>query len=165
MKNLRQHASTNYKEGSWIAIPLSDNSCALGLVARIDEPSFAFLGYFFGSLLDVTPTANDTLAVSPADSVLIAWVSALGIVDETWSVIESPRPFNKDEWPVPKFALVDIAVSPYGTLVEYDQSFPRCGKPVRESLQPAVELVDLPRDGLYGHKALEAKLVITVTKR
>lgn len=147
-----------YDEGQWFAVPLKDGGYALGIIVRGSYKTKGGLGYFFGPRYWDLPDDAATWNSQPADAILIAWFGDLYILEGRWSLVASTRPFRRYEWPVPMFGRIDAITPEKGWLVEYDQEDTGIGKVVREIRCRAEDIAHLPRDGVYGAGAVEAKL-------
>jgi len=147
-----------YNEGQWFAVPLREKGFALGIIVRGDFKTKGGLGYFFGPRRLNVPTATDTLQLGPSNAILITKFGDLYLVEGKWPLIESDRPFQRQDWPVPQFARIDILNNEKGVLVEYDQDNSQMTRPILETPCLAMDLVGLPQDVLAGAGAVEIKL-------
>lgn len=147
-----------YVEGQWFAVPLNDGGYALGVIVRGNYRTKGGLGYFFGPRYDRVPDDRETWRKRPEEAVLIAWFGDLGIVQGAWPLIPSTRPFQRAAWPVPTFHRIDSLDPTIGWRVEYSQDINGLERPLRETLCDARDLAGLPKDSLFGDKAIEAVL-------
>lgn len=58
-------ATTSYREGDWLGVPLREGGYAVGLVARAN-PDGVLLGYFFGPRRMEVPMLGDVKNLVPA---------------------------------------------------------------------------------------------------
>jgi hypothetical protein len=152
-----------YSEGQWFAVPLHNGGFALGILARANPRAKVGLGYFFGRRFSHLPTAEDTRELVSSDAILIARFGDLGIVEGKWPLVKGGKPFHRQDWPVPKFARIDLLNSERGVLVEYESDGSWTAQPIRETPSPASDLINLPLDGMFGSVAIEAKLTHLLT--
>lgn len=144
-----------YSEGQWFAVPLKDGGYALGIIVRGGRKTKGGLGYFFGPRYETIPDEQETWRKQPSDAILIGWFGDLGIIWGKWPLIPSPRPFRREEWPVPQFKSIDSLNPHKGWLVEYSQENGGEAIPVRRVYCDASDLKGLPHDGVYGYEAIE----------
>ncbi len=154
----RSGKKLKYNEGDWFAVPLTNKQFALGLVARVDRNMHEILGYFFGEVFVAVPVLEQEPTYSPADAVLMGWVGERGIVYGTWPLVLRGHSIDKQKWPVPVFAQRDMVHPEMGTWLRYDNDQPSSMAPVEGQYVPWSEIAHLPKDGLYGHIALELRL-------
>ncbi|MGA7193539.1 MAG: immunity 26/phosphotriesterase HocA family protein [Anaerolineales bacterium] len=148
-----------YSEGQWFAVPLKDEGYALGIVARGNSMfKGGQLGYFFGPRYKNVPTEREVMIKKPTDAILVTWFGALGLLWGTWPLISSARPFQREEWPVPKFKRINSFKPSMGWLVEYRQDINGLERPTQETYCDAKELEGFPIDVLSGYEAIEIKL-------
>lgn len=145
--------SKNVREGSLIAIPLRDNLWGVGLVARKASTGGVLLGYFFKRVYEGLPSSADISKVSTSEVILICLFGDLGIRNGAWKLICQLEDFDRFAWPMTRFARID-SVSGNVEYVTYSE----------EDLVTEITIergekhseLSLPRDGLYGYKAVEA---------
>lgn len=100
----------------------------------------------------------------PSKACFVAWFGDLGIIDGSWPLISTQRPFQREEWPVPRFG------DPYATntskawLSEYDQNTHGFSLPIRRYLVPIEEIATLPRDGVFMAGAVEQELTCLLSE-
>ncbi|MEM7375641.1 MAG: Imm26 family immunity protein [Bacteroidota bacterium] len=156
----KNHPNKNFTTGTWFAIPLKSGGYAIGIITG--GQSNIRLGYFFLDRFDDLPKSSDLKDLSASKSSLIAWFSAKGFKQGRWIVLESNRAFKRAEWPVPRFARVDVVDPTKGFIIEYDPNEPNHTQPLREILCSSQETENLPYDGLFGVGAIESKLDSTI---
>lgn len=154
----RSRVKLKYSEGDWFAVPLTNTQFAVGLVARADRHMHEILGYFFGDVFAAVPVLSKEPAYSPADAVLVGWVGERGIVYGTWPFVLKGCGIDKQTWRVPVFAQRDVVHPDMGTWLRYDNVQPSSMNPVEGQYVPWSEIAHFPKDGLYGHIALELRL-------
>ena len=152
-KSRKKHIE--YSEGQWFAVPLRDGGYAMGIIVRGNYRTKGGLGYFFGPRYEGIPDGQETWRKQPSDAVLIAWFGDLGLIWGRWPLIPNTRPFQREEWPVPKFRRIDALDSSKGWLVEYNQETGGISEPVHETYCDAKSLTGLFEDGDYGYEAIE----------
>jgi hypothetical protein len=147
-----------YGEGQWFAVPLRKGGYALGIIVRGSYKSKGGLGYFFGPKYAEIPDDKATWEKDPRVTVLITRFSDLGIINGSWPLIQSTRPFSPEEWPIPKFGL-EISLMPgKGYIREYKQKATGEWVLHKETLVEVKDIVNLPKDSFLGGGAIEIKL-------
>lgn len=152
-------SKTRCREGDCLLIPLSEDHCAIGVVARVQRDGL-LLGYFFISpvdfRLDECASKQERLnALKAVDADLVCICTNRGIVTGTWQIIGSLADWNKDSWPYPVFGEVDPLVAGVTWIVNYDeekQGFVRRQRVSREVI------VGLPEAAIFGHGAVQLRL-------
>jgi hypothetical protein len=142
-----------YREGDWFAVPLKGGGYALGLIARSDGQG-TILGYLFGPRRVQLPEREDTSDLAPDDAVLIRRIGDLGLLKGEWPIIHQPVEWNRDEWPLPDFGRIDQTAGKAWRVEYSDDTL----KVAREVETKPDDVSQLPADGLYGYRALEAEL-------
>lgn len=147
-----------YKEGQWFAVPLRKHGFALGIIVRGNYRTKGGLGYFFGPKYPEIPGDETTLGKKPGEAILITRFGDLGIINGSWPLIHSSRPFSREEWPIPKFGLEVSLLPGKGFIREYGQD--DTGKWIlnNEELVDVKDIIGLPEDGSLGGGAVEIKL-------
>lgn len=108
-----------YKEGQWFAVPLQTEGYALGIIVRGSYINGGGLGYFFGPKFTEVPDGLVTTRLLPGDAILVARFSGIGVLFKRWPLINSPRTFIRDEWPLPSFWQEDFLNPEKGFLRDY----------------------------------------------
>lgn len=124
------------------------------MAARVEPGGGAVLGYFFGPRLEEKPTIDQCRGLAAGNADLVKYHGYLGLLDGTWSVIGELPNWNRDEWPMVSTIRRDLLGFLPDILVHYDPDDP--SKVVSEEVL-TTEL-DLPSDGLAGHKFVEEVL-------
>jgi hypothetical protein len=151
--------AVRYNEGQWFAVPLVGGGYVLGIIVRGTYKTKGGLGYFFAPRYAEVPDGRETQGKAPSDAILKAWFGDLGIIEGRWPLVNSVSEFDRSDWPVPTFRRLDPINPSVGWLVEYDDDINGLLEaPVRESVHAAQELSDLPKDGVFGARALEVAL-------
>ncbi len=146
-------------EGQWFAVPLRNGGYALGVIVRGDNKSVC-LGYFFGPKYEKPPVDEDVLKKKPEDAILITRFGDQGLKNSSWPLIQTPRPFSREEWPIPKFC-VEVPFSPDKAFVrEYEFRDSGEWRLIREYLVDAKTVMGMPSDSLKGGGSVE----VTLTK-
>jgi len=60
---------------------------------------------------------------NPSDAILITKFVDMGIVTGRWPLVQSTRPFLKEEWPIPKFGSPNPLLPELGFVREYEQGY------------------------------------------
>ncbi len=144
-------------EGQWFAVPLRKGAYALGVVVRGNNKTVC-LGYFFGPKYETVPGDVATWEKKPEDAVLITQFQDLGIVNGRWPLIQSTRPFSREEWPIPKFGMEIADSNGKGYLREYEFDEAGHWNLINERVVDAKEIMDLPEDSFWGGGAVEIHL-------
>jgi len=147
-----------YREGQWFVIPLRAGGYALGTIVRGCNKTKGGLGYFFGPKYREIPDDKVIWEKSPADAILITWFSDLGIINGSWPLLRSTRPFSIDDWPIPKFGHKDPLVPGKGYIREYTMDAYGSWMLKKESIVAVEEIIDFPEDVFMGGGAVEIKL-------
>ena len=147
-----------YSEGQWFAIPLRNGGYALGIIVIGSYKTKGGLGYFFGPKYLEIPDDKAILEKQPGDAILVAIFGDLGIINGNWPLIQSSRPFSKEEWPIPKFGMKISLVQRKGFIREYKQN--EAGDLIlhRETVVAEEDILNLPTDSIMGGGAIEIKL-------
>jgi hypothetical protein len=90
--------------------------------------------------------------------ILVAWFGDLKIISGEWPLVPSSRPFARYDWPVPKFAELDVANPDRGWLVEYDHETDGLSSPLSRTYVSADVLRGLPGGGDLEAGAVEIRL-------
>src|SRR5205809_5963188 len=96
-----------YKEGALFAVPLATGKYAVGIVARTSRKGKIILAYFFGPARQTVPEKRELAGLCPQDSVRIARVGDLSLIDKTWPIIGQLEPWDRNRWPIPPFVRRD----------------------------------------------------------
>jgi hypothetical protein len=147
-----------YFEGQWFAVPLRKDGYALGIIVRGSYKAKGGLGYFFGPKYQEIPNDESTWEKKPVDAILITKFGDLGIINGSWPLIKSTRPFLKEEWPIPKFGHEVSLLPGKGTIREYAQD--NIGRLiiVKETPVNVKEIIGLPEDLSRGGGSVEIEL-------
>lgn len=148
-----------YDEGQWFAVPLRIGGYALGIIVRGSYKTKGGLGYFFGPKYEDIPTGIETLSKNKENSILVCRFGDLGIIRGRWPLIQSGKPFYREEWPVPLFLRFLPFPEGKAVIVEYRQDYSGLEAPIRETIVPVnEERLKLPQDGFSGSGAVEIVL-------
>lgn len=147
-----------YNEGQWFAIPLRSSGYGLGIIVRGSYKTKGGLGYFFGPKYENLPGEETTWQKHPAEAALIARFGDLGIINGRWPLINSSRPFSREDWPVPRFGIAASLMPNKGIIREYDLNDFRHQKLIREIAVDIKDIVGLPEDVEMGGGAIEIRL-------
>lgn len=147
-----------YREGQWFAVPLQSGGYAAGIIVRGSLKTKGGLGYFFPFRYELPPTATDIEDLCASQAILVEWFGDLGIIYGEWPLILAERPFNREDWPVPRFGRIDMFDPECGRITEYSQDDDGRALYIAETRVPVAEIASLPEAGTSGHKALEIRL-------
>lgn len=147
-----------YKEGDWFSVPLNTGGYGLGIVARSNGKGIV-LGYFFGPKRENSTVERNTLDLMPSDAIMIIQFGDLGLIRGEWQVISHSPTFSRDKWPLPSFARIDV-ISNKVRRIDYDEDTLYEEKEQVISFETAKSL---PRDGLWGYRAVEQQLAKILT--
>lgn len=144
-------------EGSVFTVPLKDGRFVIGLVARVKpgRGKKCFLGYFFDKVFDVVPTIEVVGTCQPQETILVAICGDLGVHEGYWRVLGSQDAWERNAWQVPAFVRKDVVSGHYTKVVHADDD---PSKIVSEIPANEDEAEHLPRDGVWGARAVEAYL-------
>lgn len=146
-----------FDEGQWFAIPLRNGGYAVGVIVRGDSNSVC-LGYFFGPRYEKVPSDEIILAKKPEDAILITRFGDQGLINGSWALIQTKRPFSREEWPIPKFGMEVPFSGGNGFIREYEFNDTGGWRLLRETLVDAREIVGLPGDSFKGGGSVEITL-------
>ena len=96
------------------------------------------------------PSDKDTIEKKPNEAILTTQFGDRGIINGSWPIIESTRPFNKAEWPIPKFGFKPPYPPDKAFIREYGQDETGDLIIIYETLVDASMIVDLPVDRSSG---------------
>lgn len=132
------------KEGHIYSLPMFSGTQWFALVARNHQGTL---------LIHFYPARHQIGGVPPA---LTQKVGDLGIRNGEWRDEGELPGWNRKDWPVPQFRRLMPWEEPSNetTIVTYGENL--AGTPTTEVLEGSFE--HLPRDGLSGHKAVNAYL-------
>jgi hypothetical protein len=155
-----------YPEGQWFAVPLRQGGYALGIIVRGSSKTKGGLGYFFGPKYVEVPVDEETWNKLPEDAILVGWFGDLGIASCQWPLIQSTRPFSRDEWPIPKFGRkfppLMVMGTLYGTgkgiIVEFGENPEGVQQAIRETPVDEEKIAGLPEDCLMMGGSVEIRL-------
>ncbi len=147
-----------YSEGQWFAVPLRKGGYAIGIIVRGSYKTKGGIGYFFGPKYPNLPKDPDTWEKKPDEAILITQFGDLGILNGNWPIIQSTRPFSKEEWPIPKFGKNISLLPEKGFIREYGEDQSGELVLIRESVVDVHEINGLPKDGSLGGGAVEIRL-------
>lgn len=151
-----------YEEGDWFAVPLAHGGYGIGLIARVGARGGIVLGYFFGPCRNGLPSATDKPALRPIDAILICQFCDPALMSGEWAIVSRSEEWHREEWPQPAFGHVDAVDSSKAYKREYPPNNPS-ELFVRETPISLEEALLLPKDGLYGHIALQKKLTFLLS--
>jgi len=147
-------AKQQYRESTLFGVPLGANSYAIGLIARRKPRSPIIFGYFFSPVGSGIPERFDMSSLSAETAILKCRFGDLGLLRGEWPVISQLLPWERSDWPMPKFYREE-PLSGRLYAVTYDDS-----NPARTISDQAVDA--LPpgaiNDSLFGYKAVEITL-------
>jgi hypothetical protein len=146
-----------FSEGQWFGVPLRTGGYAIGIVARGDNKSIC-LGYFFGPKYQQIPDALDTMEKDPKDAILVTRFGDLGITRGSWPLINSNRPFSRENWPIPKFGMKISPTFDKGFLRQLEFDERGRWNLLHETLVDLKEIENLPEDSMMGGGAVEIHL-------
>jgi hypothetical protein len=144
-----------YKEGDWFAVPLT-SGYVLARIARVGRRGGILLGYFFKPLRTSLPTPQDMHGLTSADAFNIGKFGDRGLVEDGWPIIDSPKDWSREDWPMPMFGRLGTFNPETGLCVKYDENdLTMC---LGERAIPVEQVLQLPKDGMAGHIFLQRKL-------
>jgi hypothetical protein len=150
-----------YNVGDFFCVPLREGGFVVGLVARQSYPRRGILlGYFFGPKRDKVSTISDAENYRMEDAILVGLFGDMGLEKKTWPVIGAHPNWNPREWPMPIFQKTD-AITGKLYKVHYSENPGELGKDERCAPSEEEQVRRYPKDGLYGHGAIE----LVLTKR
>jgi hypothetical protein len=142
-----------YSEGSVFRVPLRDGGAARGVVARASREGKILLGYFFGPRL-APSDAIRTDDLHPSQAILCVRFGDLGLINGEWTLHGEVPDWNRSEWPMPEFVIIDPTGHKKPVLVHYSDL-----NPLRAEAEcPIDDDRGLPRNFLFGYGAVEIKL-------
>jgi hypothetical protein len=145
----------NYQEGTLFAVPLRNGlGYGVGIVARLDKKG-GVLGYFLPKRFLRIPLLSELQGLATEDSILVRRFGDLGLIKKNWHIIGNVQHWDRDAWPVPKFArLAKDNLTAW--IVEYSN---KDGiSLLSEHEVPFDKAYNLPEDGLSGFGAIEIRL-------
>lgn len=147
-----------YDEGQWFAVPLRNGGFGIGVIVRGSYATKGGLGYFFGPRYETVPGDEATWEKHAQQAVMITRFGDLGIINGRWPMIESSKPFIKENWPIPKFG-IEVPYPPgKGFLREYAQNQKGEFICIKETPVDASDIAHYPRDAVMGGGAVEISL-------
>ena len=105
-------------EGECYAVPLRDGGYGIGVIARVGKRG-ALLGYFFGPRHTTIPTSDDVHALRADHAVLCELLGDLGIQRTEWPYIGRVEPWDRSQWPLPKFGRIEDEARGIAWIVSY----------------------------------------------
>lgn len=151
-----------YGEGQWFAVPLRTGGYAPGILVRGSPKFKGGLGYFFPFRYDQPPAATAVGHLDPRQAILIHWFGDLGIIEGRWPLINTDRPFRREDWPVPRFGRVHAVDPNSGYVTEYSQDDDGSRVPIAETRVPVAEIAGLPEVGTASAGFIEVKLAMLI---
>lgn len=151
-----------YREGDWFAVPLTHGGYGIGLIARVGARGGIVLGYFFGPRRNSLPSATGEPALHAIDAILICQFCNPALMSGEWAIVSRSEEWHREEWPQPAFGHVDAVDSDKAYKREYPDNNPS-DLFIRETPISLEEARLLPKDGLYGHIALQKKLTFLLS--
>ena len=144
-------------EGVVFSVPIQSGGYCMGVVARISKGRGAksILGYFFSPRHQLIPNLDALESLRADRAILIAILGDLGFYEGHWSILGSLEEFDRAKWPMPEFG----SVLPGGLnprRITYDPDNPDIC--LQENPCTLEEVVQLPRNGLFGAGAIELVL-------
>lgn len=106
MSNAKKSSQLSDLEGQWFAVPLAGGH-AVGLVSRAPRRGSSLLGHFFGPLRPTLPRPEELNGLRPQDALLVARFEKDAILSGRWAAIGSVSRWNREDWPLPEFRMVD----------------------------------------------------------
>jgi hypothetical protein len=152
------YKNVKYNEGQWFAVPLRNEGYALGIIVRGNYRVKGGLGYFFGPRYDYVPDDEEIWEKKPEEAILISQFGDLGIINSRWPLIQTTRPFHKEEWPIPKFGSENPLIPQKAFVREYQQDNSGKLQIIRETVVDAKEIVGMPIDSSMGGGSVEIHL-------
>jgi hypothetical protein len=146
-----------FNEGQWFAVPLKTDGYVIGVIVRGNNKTIC-LGYFFGPKYETPPGDEATWEKTPENAILITRFGDLGIVNGSWPLIQSTRPFSREEWPIPKFGMEIPFSEGKGYVREYDIDDSGSWILLLESVVEIKEIVGLSKDSFMGGGSVEFRL-------
>ena len=162
MSRIMSKRTLPYKEGDWFAVPLTHGGYGIGLIARVGARGGIVLGYFFGPCRNGLPSATDKPALRPIDAILICQFCDSALMSGEWAIVSRSEDWHREEWPQPAFGHVDVVDSNKAYKREYPDNNPS-DLFILETPISLEEARLLPKDGLYGHIALQKKLTFLLS--
>ena len=94
-------AAQTYREGDWFAVPLGEDSFALGRIARHHQG--IVFAYFFAPAFDHVPTLPETEDLTADRALTQMLVSHLDLRDGAWPVLGQGGDWDPSAWPLVEF--------------------------------------------------------------
>ena len=151
-------------EGQWFAVPLRNGGYALGVVVRGNSKSVC-LGYFFGPRYEKPPNDEIIWMKKAEDAILITQFGDQGLTNSSWPLIQTTRPFSREEWPIPKFGVEIPFSAGKGFVREYEFNDSGEWRLLRETLVDAKDVMGMPSDSLKGGGSVEVTLTKLLEKK
>ena len=132
-------------EGGIYSLPRFSDAEWHALITRNNEKG-VLIGYFYPNLQSISISVPS----------LVRQVTDTGIRNGEWKLVAKLPSWKRDDWPLPKFRRMAPGASPSSEtrVVSYDDNMAGIGQVqvVSDSC------LQLPLDGLSGHKAIEVHL-------
>jgi hypothetical protein len=131
-KKKRKEKEPSYKEGDWFAVPLSDDTYGIGILARIGQDrkyKHELFAYLFGPKRKEIPELSELEKLEPKDSVWHEIFAPTSFTKGSWQIIGKSESWNREKWRMPLFSGWGTQVGdpvrewPF-VLVEYDDNNP-----------------------------------------
>jgi hypothetical protein len=142
-----------YEESSCFAVPL-DGGWATGVVARLSGDGVV-LGYFFGPRHATVPEPDAVRNLHSLDADLICMFGDLHLVSGNWPVIGKIDPWNRGEWPIPRFARISGLT---GEVLAIEYHPDNLYTELSETRIDSDVASEMPPDGLFGADAVAVRL-------
>jgi hypothetical protein len=113
----------------------------------------ALFGYFFGPRL-TSSAPVDLVSLRPEEAVLSMMFGDLGLYNRTWNVVGELAPWDRANWPMPKFQFKDPLINGRWAVRTYDED-DISKLPQEESIWRDA---GLPEDGHAGARYIEEAL-------
>lgn len=141
--------------GDWFAVPLPDQTWAVGRVVRRD--AWAFLGYYFGPRSKTRPLLADVSHLTAFDAVTIEQADISAITSGRYPKLDGRSAWNPSDWPVPPFGDRSYGSDVY-QLLDYGD-YERLSRPPRRTIRISrQEFAHLPSANIHSPRALVSML-------
>lgn len=151
---MKRQRSLPYGRGDWVAVPLTDEGYAVGIVVQADGAG-GVTGYFFGPRRQTIPSIAELCLLRPSEAIHICNYGDLGLVNGEWAVIGGREEWNPDDWPVPVFGYIEGRGRPAWKVTFQDDDLVSYAMREQVSVE---ECLRLPKTGMSGSGAVEKSL-------
>jgi len=146
----------NYEEGTWFLVPIRDNACVAGVVARVSPTNYGvLLGYFFPQLYTTRPELDVLCDLKPSRAKTCMIFGHIGLLSREWPIVGKCVRWSSSEWPMPTFVRKN-PLNGQRFEISYNDNDPA----IQISEQPISDedKRNLEQDGLFGHGAVRRYL-------